>query len=180
MSCQTYTLQAIDLNECNDNYGGVERVWVADRDNWTKVAPTVSGDTELIIDDANSGMTFYEIKFDRDVTTYTESASFTAGVAPSVTAELSIEILKMSAEHRTAVQALLFNNNLIAIVKDNNSAYHFMGYDFPVKVTSLNGQTGAVMLSDKNSYTIVLQDVSKRLTNQLAPASKVITDNLEA
>ena len=67
----------------------------------------------------------------------------------------------METAKRVEISALAVND-LVAIVKDANGIYWYLGYDEPVNASAGDGQTGTAR-GDANRYTITLQDNSKEM-----------------
>lgn len=172
MACTGFDLLPIAIDECADNFGGVERVWVADRSSWTKASSTV---TEGVITLANAieATDFVELKFDQNLTNYTETANFTEGVGLTYTTECAMEFYKMDSSKREAIDHLAHNKQMIAIVLDNNGVAHFMGFNWGVKVSAVTGTTSA-SITDVNNYQVTLQDTTRLLNYVVAPSDTVL------
>ena len=67
----------------------------------------------------------------------------------------------METTKRVEITALSVND-LVAIVKDANGVYWYLGYDEPVNASAGDGQTGTAR-GDANRYSITLQDISKEM-----------------
>ena len=78
-----------------------------------------------------------------------------------VTTDLLLQFNRMETTKRVEISALAVND-LVAIVKDANGVYWYLGYDEPVNASAGDGQTGTAR-GDANRYTITLQDNSKEM-----------------
>lgn len=173
MACQGFDLLPISVDECADNFGGVERVWVADREEWTKASSTVT-DGVITLDGAIAADKFVELKFDKNLTNYTETGNFTEGVGLTYTTECAMQFYKMDSSKRNAIDHLAHNKQMIALVLDNNGVTHFMGYNWGVKPSNVSGTTSG-SLTEVNSYQVTLQDTTRLLNYVVAPTDAVLT-----
>lgn len=167
MSCASLGLAALD-SRCDTSVGGVREVYIGDFGAVIPGAPSsglistaslASGASKLVIFRFRPG-----------------SASMEATANPDndngsnyITTSLSMSFTKMESAKRVQMQALLAGGAM-AIVKDNNGKYWFLGYDFPMQVSALNGPTGQ-QLSDANQYAITLLDTSMELPYEVAQAA---------
>ena len=78
-----------------------------------------------------------------------------------MTTDLLLQFNRMETTKRVEISALAVND-LVAIVKDANGVYWYLGYDEPVNASAGDGQTGTAR-GDANRYTITLQDNSKEM-----------------
>ena len=78
-----------------------------------------------------------------------------------VTTDLVLQFNRMETTKRVEITALSVND-LVAIVKDANGVYWYLGYDEPVNASAGDGQTGTAR-GDANRYSITLQDISKEM-----------------
>ena len=77
------------------------------------------------------------------------------------TTEVALQFNKLQTSTRLELMALSMDD-LVAIVKDGNDKYWYLGYDFPVTVSSITANSG-VNFSDFQGYNITLTDVSREL-----------------
>ena len=75
-----------------------------------------------------------------------------------LTTDLVLQFLKMDTAKRIEMSALSVNE-LVAIVKDANGIYWYLGMDEAISATAGDGATGTAR-GDGNRYTITLQDNS--------------------
>ena len=64
----------------------------------------------------------------------------------------------------------LAQGEAMAIVKDANNRYWFLGHDNPVTVSAGTGETGTAK-SDPNHYTVTLTDESTEYPYEIAPSA---------
>ena len=72
--------------------------------------------------------------------------------------DLVLVFNRMETSKRVEISALA-KNDLVAIVKDANGKYWYLGKDEPVGATAGDGLTGTAR-ADRNGYSITLQDNS--------------------
>lgn len=80
---------------------------------------------------------------------------------------LAVSFPKMRAANRAEVNALAVNE-LVAIVKDANGVYWYLGYDNPVVVSAFTGSTGQAW-TDANKYDLTAQDNALQSPFTIAP-----------
>jgi hypothetical protein len=69
--------------------------------------------------------------------------------------------MKMETSKRLQMMALLMNE-CVAIVKDCNGKYWYLGYDNPLEASAGTASTGTAN-TDLNGYDITLTDTSREL-----------------
>lgn len=85
-----------------------------------------------------------------------------------VTTDLVLQFNRMETTKRVEMVALA-QNELVLIVKDANGKYWLLGKDEPVMATAGEGVTGTAR-SDRNGYSITLQDTSLEMPYEVDPA----------
>lgn len=155
MSCANQTITGIE-KDCSTSKGGINVVYLANYDDVTAVETSEGKITGITL---ASGKTFHTYNFRKG----TGSMSSTLNVDPAngvnyVTTDLALTFLKMDTAKRIEMSALAVNE-LVAIVKDANGVYWYLGMDEPISATAGDGTTGSAR-SDGNRYSISLQDSS--------------------
>ena len=84
-----------------------------------------------------------------------------------VTTVLVLVFNRMETSKRVAIKALM-QNDLVAIVKDANGKYWYLGYDEPLNATAGDGLTGTAR-ADRNGYSATLQDNSREMPYEVNP-----------
>lgn len=167
-SCGAATLIGIDAR-CDNSFGGIKRILVGNRDEWTIDVNQPSGTT--IPTDMITSITyntpepryFVEFKFKRNTGNYTST------VAPDVTignnaatTEVNLQFTKAETNKRMAIQSLINSGNSCIIIEDMYGQYIYLGVDNGVYITNAVMQSGTAE-SDLNGFTLTLQDVSQEL-----------------
>ena len=152
MSC-SQTLSGL-AKDCNSNLGGIVEVYLANFEDVTAKTITdgkISGITMA------SGATFKKYSFPKNTGSLTSTISVGDGDNKSVATDLVMQFTRMETTKRVEVVAMAMSD-LVAIVKDKNGIYWFLGYDDPVTIADgSNGQTGT-QRSDLNRYEVTLHD----------------------
>lgn len=143
--------------------GGVKDVLIATADSVTAV--TVASDKISAISMASSAK-FYRYAFRPGAASMTSTRTLDpANGINYVETLLTLSFPKMETSKRVEIEALA-QSDLVAIVRDNNDKYFFLGKDEPVIMTANAGQTGTAR-SDKNGYDVTLADESKALPYEI-------------
>lgn len=147
--------------DCSTSKGGIVVVYLLNYDDIETVEVSKDGDTKGIINkiQTKEGKKFKAYHFRKN----TGSMSSTLNVDPAngvnyVNTDLVLQFLKMDTTKRIEMAALSVND-LVAIVKDANNAYWYLGFDEPITATAGDGTTGTAR-GDGNRYSITLQDSS--------------------
>lgn len=163
MACNQ-TLTAI-LRDCSPSMGGILEAYFANTEDVSKV--TLSDELISAIEMAD-GKKFVKFQFAKNTgsmsSTYTTDP--TTGVR-YVATDLVLVFNRMETSKRVAITALA-QNDLVAIVKDANGKYWFLGYNEPVTATTGDGLTGTAR-GDRNGYSITLQDNSHGFPYEVSP-----------
>lgn len=155
MSCANQTITGIE-KDCSTSKGGINVVYLANYDDVTAVETTEGKVTGITVAE---GKKFLAYNFRKG----TGSMTSTLNVDPAngvnyVTTDLALTFLKMDTAKRIEMSALAVNE-LVAIVKDANGVYWYLGMDEAIAATAGDGATGTAR-GDGNRYTITLQDTS--------------------
>lgn len=155
MSCANQTITGIE-KDCSTSKGGINVVYLLNYDDVTDVQVAEGKITGITVAE---GKKFLAYNFRKG----TGSMTSTLNVDPAngvnyVTTDLVLQFLKMDTAKRIEMSALAVNE-LVAIVKDANGTYWYLGYDEAIAATAGDGATGTAR-GDGNRYTITLQDAS--------------------
>ena len=168
MSCTTSrTLHGLPF-ECDPSRPGVEEIYLA---NYGDVVPTV--DTDLTSTSAMtvtnlSGGTWYKYELPKNTASLSSPISVSDDGRVTYTNTISMQFNKLMA-YKHAELASICKGYIIAIVKDRNGKYWFVGYDEYLAPTDGNAETGA-STSDRNGYTLTIAAESAFLPFEV-PAS---------
>lgn len=157
MACNQ-TLSGL-VKDCSPSMGGITEVLLANREDVSAVTANTGKITEITM---ASSAKFKRYTFARNTGSMTSTYTIDqASGVKYVTTDLLLQFNRMETAKRVEISALAVND-LVAIVKDANGIYWYLGYDEPVNASAGDGQTGTAR-GDANRYTITLQDNSKEM-----------------
>lgn len=155
MACNQ-TLNGL-LRDCDGSLGGISQVLLANFDDVSAV--TVGDDIITAITMANSAkFKKYDFRPNTGSMTSTMQRNLENGSLYWQT-DLVLSFSKMETVKRIEINAMAIND-MVAIVKDMNGKYWYLGKDEPIIATAGDGQTGTAR-ADRNGYGITLQDNSR-------------------
>lgn len=157
MACNQ-TLSGL-ARDCSPNMGGIVEVYLANQEDISGV--TISDGIISTITMVTSKK-FKKYQFSRN--SGSMSSTYTIDNAAGtkfVSTDLVLQFNRMDTAKRVEISALAIND-LVAIVKDANGKFWYLGYDNAVNASAGDGQTGTAM-GDANRYTITLQDNSHEM-----------------
>ena len=161
-------------DSCESNMGGIKKIWLANYVEDAVVVDSSPAATNGSITAYTSGVTvsaFTEFPMRKNVASMTSTLNVAEEGGTYVTTELNMVFSKMDTQKRLAVVALA-QSEAMAIVKDSNNKYWFLGKDNPLTVSAGTGETGTAK-ADPNHYTVTLTDESEQypypLEADLAP-----------
>ena len=157
MSCNQ-TLSGL-VKDCSPSMGGILEVLLANREDVASVE-AVTGKISGITMEASAKFKRYTFARNTGSLTSTYTIDQASGVK-YVTTDLVLQFNRMETTKSVEITALSVND-LVAIVKDANGVYWYLGYDEPVNASAGDGQTGTAR-GDANRYSITLQDISKEM-----------------
>ena len=157
MSCNQ-TLSGL-VKDCSPSIGGILEVLLANREDVASVSAE-TGKISGITMEASAKFKRYTFARNTGSLTSTYTIDQASGVK-YVTTDLVLQFNRMETTKRDEITALSVND-LVAIVKDANGVYWYLGYDEPVNASAGDGQTGTAR-GDANRYSITLQDISKEM-----------------
>lgn len=135
---------------CDNNAGGVEKIYIAD-------ACLISGYTETNseITAITAGQDFYEFEFNRNTSSYSETVNIDlANGTTFFTQEVNLVLSRREKSKAEAIKQLTDGQKeLFIIVKDSNGLYWAFGKDSGAVVTAIEGGSG-VNKGDANNYSI--------------------------
>ena len=157
MACNQ-TLSGL-VKDCSPSMGGITEVLLANREDVSAVTADTGKVTEITM---ASSAKFKRYTFARNTGSMTSTYTIDqASGVRYVTTDLLLQFNRMETAKRVEISVLAVND-LVAIVKDANGIYWYLGYDEPVNASAGDGQTGTAR-GDANRYTITLQDNSKEM-----------------
>jgi hypothetical protein len=155
--------------DCKDSLGGITEVlFIASKDvtATTEVSGVITAVTKA------SGKRFYKYELVK------ETSSFVENVNASVEngsifyqQELTVILNKLQANTRNEI-LLLAQNLLVAVVKDNNGKYWYLGKTRGLDITGGSAGSGTAM-GDRSGYTLTFTAKEPELTPEVQ--SSIIT-----
>ena len=163
MACNQ-TLTAI-LKDCSPSMGGIIEAMFANKEDVQEV--TLADDMVNAIT-METGKKFVKFQFARNTGSMSSNYTIdpTTGVK-FVTTDLVLVFNRMETSKRVAIKALM-QNDLVAIVKDANGKYWYLGYNEALNATAGDGLTGTAR-ADRNGYSATLQDNSHEMPYEVSP-----------
>lgn len=164
MSC-LQTLNGL-VNDCAPSMGGIVEVYIA---NFADVDVVTVTDGIINSIEMMSGEKFKKYGFRKN--TGSLSSNYTVDQttgADFVVSDLVLVFTKMETAKRIEISALA-QGELVAIVKDANGKYWYLGKDEPIVISAGDGLTGTAR-ADRNGYSITLQDNSLEMPYEVDEA----------
>ena len=157
MPC-SQTLSGI-TRDCSPSLGGIVEVYIANFADVT--AKTITSDKITAITMASSAK-FRKYEFRRNTGSLSSTYQINAENGSTfVQSDLVLVFNRMETSKRVEIVALA-QGELCAIVKDANGVYWYLGDEEPLVASAGDGLTGT-QRSDRNGYSVTLQDVSSAL-----------------
>ena len=156
MPC-SQTLNGI-LQDCAANMGGIVEAYLA---NKADVTATISDGKVNAITMASSAK-FHKYQFKTGTGSMSSNYQINQENGTKfVQTDLLLVFNRMETAKRVEVVAMA-QGELVAIVKDGNGLYWFLGWDEPIVLNAGDGLTGTAR-GDRNGYSVTLQDNSKEM-----------------
>jgi hypothetical protein len=137
---------------CDNNAGGLVKIYIADFDNVTGYTESNSEITAITM---ASSTKFYEFEFNRGTSNYAETVNI--NLQNGTTFFTQTVSLVLSRREKTKAEAIKKltdgQKQLFIIVKDSNGLYWAFGKDEGMVVTAIEGGSGTAK-ADANNYTI--------------------------
>jgi hypothetical protein len=157
MACNQ-TLSGI-VRDCQPNIGGIVEVYLANASDVSGVTITENKVTAITM---AASAKFKKYTFNRNTGSMTSTYTIDpANGTRFVTTDLVLQFSRMETTKRVEIVALAAAD-VVAIVKDANGVFHYLGYDEPLTASAGTGETGTAR-ADRNGYAITLQDNSAEL-----------------
>lgn len=162
MAC-AQSISGYTYDNCFSSKGGVKALWIAP---YNATGFTLSGETINL----GSASAFKKYEVRRETSSMESTATIDAATGANyVETDATLVFVKMTAEARLEANALL-KGEFMAVVKDANDAYHFLGYNEPVYASAGSASTGTSR-GDSNNYTVTLHDIADGYPYHLDAAS---------
>jgi hypothetical protein len=158
MSCSSITLKGINTG-CTDNLGSIKEVYVIKKNDVTSISKSEDVISTITL---NTDSKFSTYKFRKGTSSMSTNMTVDEAVGTmAFTTEIALQFNKLQTSTRLELMALAMDD-LVAIVKDGNDKYWYLGYDFPVTVSSMTANSGT-NFTDFQGYNITLTDTSREL-----------------
>lgn len=150
---------------CDNNMGGVLAVYLTDKDNVTAVTSTSGHITGFTMAGSPTAV-FYEFEFNRNTASFDENEPINIENGSAYYEQkITLVIPKRDLSKRNAIKTLA-QRDLVAIVKDGNGIYWYVGEENGLLLTELTSGSGLVK-ADGSKYTLVL------MAEELDPAKTI-------
>ena len=172
MACSTLN-GGIVFDTCARSMGGINKVYLANYSDvdWANfdIDPKNVGEqgsdldadfriTSIPMLSGASHYGFFSFQVRKNTGSMTSTLNVDDNTGSSVSTDLVMDWREMEYEKRKAMSAFL-QGEFVAIVRDANGHYWFLGANLPVSASAGTGETGTAN-TDANHYTITLNDVS--------------------
>ena len=138
---------------CDNNTGGVKKIYIAEKDNVSSITHGSPYDTITAISMVSTKK-FYEFVFNKNTSTFTESTTGDQAVGSQVCTQTLTLVLNRREQAKREVLLKLGNfKDLAVIVLDSNDKYFFLGETEGLNMTENSSESGTVK-TDRNGYTI--------------------------
>ena len=163
MACSPQTLAGL-ARDCTPSQGGIVEVYLA---NYEQVGSVEAASGKITAINMVNGAKFKRYSFHRNTGSLT--STYTIDAVNRIQYVTSNLVNRMETAKRIEMQTLAVND-LVAIVKDANGVFTYLGKDEPVHSSALDGQTGTAR-TDANRYSVTLQDISQELPFEVDAAA---------
>lgn len=167
MACTQYQISGLTRG-CKDSLGSIVKVWVSTNTNIPTVNTSLGTNGEISHIDSSVASSFKPFEFFKNTGSMTSSANVADNAGTSFTTEVNLQFLKMETAKRIEVMGLMFDET-VAIVKDANKKYWFLGWDEPVQGSAASAVSGTSS-QDLNGYQVTLKDDSRELPREVLDA----------
>lgn len=157
MSC-SQTLSGL-AKDCSANAGGIVEVYLA---NFEDVTAKTIADSKISAVTMAEGAKFKVYHFPKNTGSLTSTYNVGDGDNKYVSSDLVMQFGRMETAKRIEVTAMAMSD-LVAIVKDKNGKYWYLGYDEPVALADGSDAQTGTQRADLNRYQVTLHDESAEL-----------------
>ena len=154
MSC-TLTLSGL-ARDCRDNCGGIKEVYIVDYNSIDTVSVLADKITGITL---NSGSTFHTYSLRKQTSTLTTTINVDeAAGTVNYSSELNLKFTKLETAKRLEIVSLAMGET-VAVVRDSNDRFWYLGKDYPVTLSAGSIATGT-NLADFAGYDLTLSDIA--------------------
>lgn len=165
---------------CDNNVGGIKELYLAEKTYVTNV--TLSSPAELISaltinGGVGSARVFYKFEFNRNTSNFIEVTSVDQVNGTEICTQTVTLILNRREKAKRDTLLLLGKfKDLVAIVKDQNDLYWYLGETNGLNLTEKNSETGTAK-TDRNGYVITLVGEEPQDANEITAAAVALVIN---
>ncbi len=139
--------------DCDNNLGGVKKIYITDFVNVLTVTETTGTLTAITM---ASGTVFYDFEFNKNTSTFGEVATVSLENGSLFYDQtVTLKIPRREVSKRNTLK-LLMQKDLAVIVLDSNDLYWYVGRTNGANVTELPSESGTAK-GDFNGYTITIK-----------------------
>lgn len=138
---------------CDNNLGGVTKVYITDFENVTGVT-AASGEISAFT--MASGTQFYEFEFNKNTSSLAENAIVSLENGSLFYEQIVTLVIPRREVAKRNVLKLLMQKELAVIVKDQNGLYWYVGEANGANITELPSTSGTAK-GDANAYTLTIR-----------------------
>lgn len=153
------------VKDCDANMGGVAEVMLACRQD---ITITVENNIVTAIEAAAGTFHSYQFRKQTSSMTVTDTVDQAAGTMYFETA-LALQFSRMETAKSVEMTAIA-QSDLVALVKDNNGIWWFLGDEHSLNLTEGTGQTGTAF-ADLNGYNKTLTTQGTHYPYEVSPAA---------
>lgn len=152
----TITLNGL-ARDCKDSAGGIKEIYIVDYNSVDTVSVLADKITGLTL---NSGSTFHTYSLRKQTSTLTTTINVDeAAGTVNYSSELNLKFTKLETAKRLEIVSLAMGET-VAVVRDSNDRFWYLGKDYPVTLSAGSIATGT-NLADFAGYDITLSDIAR-------------------
>lgn len=169
MSNCTITLAGL-AKDCRDNCGGIKEVYIVDYNSVDTVTVLADKITAITLADTTKFHTYALRKQTSTLTTNINSDEAAGTV--NYSSELNLKFTKLETAKRLEIVSLAMGET-VAVVRDSNDRFWYLGKDYPVTLSAGSIATGT-NLADFAGYDITLSDIARTAPYEVVANSAFI------
>lgn len=155
---------------CNNNVGGIKELYLTEKANVTSITLSSPGNVINAITMAN-GMEFKKFEFNKNTSTFTEVTTTDPSNGSEIcTQTITLFLTRREKTKRDILLLLGKFKELVAIVKDSNDIYWYLGEENGLVLTEKNSETGTAK-TDRNGYTLTFVGEENEDANTIESAA---------
>lgn len=158
------------LKSCDNNVGGIKAIYLTEKANVTSVTLSSPGRVITTVT-MSSGVTFKKFEFNKNSSTYSETTTSdqSSGVELCVQT-LTLKLRRREKSKRDILLLLSKFKDMVAIVKDSNDIYWYIGETNGINLTEKASESGTTK-TDVNGYTLTFIGEEPEDANEVSSAA---------